>query len=134
MSGLSLIGTGITITDAGLPGTGTVTTVSVASANGLAGTVANATTTPAITLSTSITGILQGNGTAISAATTTGSGAVVLAGAPTFTSTIATAAPAGASAGLWKLGSVVTGAVTPDATKSLFVDVGGVVVKLIVAS
>jgi hypothetical protein len=35
----------------------------------LAGTVANATTTPAITLSTSITGVLKGNGTAISAAT-----------------------------------------------------------------
>ena len=49
-------------------GAGTVTTVSVVSANGLAGTVANATTTPAITLSTSITGILKGNGTAISAA------------------------------------------------------------------
>jgi len=50
-------------------GSGTVTTVSVVSANGLAGTVANATTTPAITLSTSITGVLKGNGTAISAAT-----------------------------------------------------------------
>ena len=50
-------------------GTGTVTTVSVVSANGLAGTVANATTTPAITLSTTITGLLKGNGTAISAAT-----------------------------------------------------------------
>jgi hypothetical protein len=32
--------------------TGTVTSVSVVSANGLAGTVANATTTPALTLST----------------------------------------------------------------------------------
>jgi hypothetical protein len=50
-------------------GSGTVTTVSVVSANGLAGTVADATTTPAITLSTSITGVLKGNGTAISAAT-----------------------------------------------------------------
>jgi hypothetical protein len=39
------------------------------SANGFAGTVANATTTPAITLSTSITGVLKGNGTALSAAT-----------------------------------------------------------------
>lgn len=48
---------------------GTVTSVSVVSANGLAGTVANATTTPAITLSTSITGMLKGNGTAISAGT-----------------------------------------------------------------
>ena len=50
-------------------GAGTVTTVSVVSANGLAGSVANASTTPAITLTTSITGVLKGNGTAISAAT-----------------------------------------------------------------
>ena len=48
---------------------GTVTSASVVSANGFAGTVANATTTPAITLTTSITGVLKGNGTAISAAT-----------------------------------------------------------------
>jgi hypothetical protein len=47
---------------------GTVSSVSVVSANGMAGTVANATTTPAITLSTSVTGVLKGNGTAISAA------------------------------------------------------------------
>jgi hypothetical protein len=50
-------------------GTGSVTTASVVSANGFAGTVANPTTTPAITLSTSISGVLKGNGTAISAAT-----------------------------------------------------------------
>ncbi len=50
-------------------GGGTVTSVSVASANGFAGTVANPTTTPAISVSTSITGVLKGNGTAISAAT-----------------------------------------------------------------
>jgi len=50
-------------------GSGTVTSVSVVSANGFAGTVANSTTTPAITLTTSITGLLKGNGTAISAAT-----------------------------------------------------------------
>jgi hypothetical protein len=48
--------------------TGTVTSASVVSANGFAGTVATATTTPAITLTTSITGVLKGNGTAISAA------------------------------------------------------------------
>lgn len=65
-------------------GSGTVTTVSVVSANGFAGTVANATTTPAITLSTTVTGILSGNGTAISAASTTGSGSVVLATSPTL--------------------------------------------------
>ena len=50
-------------------GTGTVTSVSVVSANGFAGTVATATTTPAITLTTSISGVLYGNGTAIAAAT-----------------------------------------------------------------
>jgi len=47
---------------------GTVTSASVVSANGFAGTVATATSTPAITLTTTITGLLKGNGTAISAA------------------------------------------------------------------
>ena len=74
-------------------GSGTVTGVSVASANGFSGSVANSTTTPSITLSTSVTGLLKGNGTAISAAvsgtdyqapislTTTGSsGAATLVG------------------------------------------------------
>ena len=51
------------------PGSGSVTSTSVVSANGFAGTVATATSTPAITLSTSVTGVLKGNGTAISAAT-----------------------------------------------------------------
>ena len=50
-------------------GSGTVTSASVVSANGLAGTVATATTTPAITLSTTVTGVVKGNGTALSAAT-----------------------------------------------------------------
>jgi len=50
-------------------GTGSVTSTSVVTANGFAGTVATATTTPAITLTTSVTGVLKGNGTAISAAT-----------------------------------------------------------------
>lgn len=66
-------------------GGGSVTSVSVVTANGFAGTVANATTTPAITLTTTVTGVLTGNGTAISAATTTGSGNVVLATSPTIT-------------------------------------------------
>jgi hypothetical protein len=66
-------GTGITITNGAgsitIAGTGgTVTSVSVVSANGFAGTVATSTTTPAITLTTTVTGILKGNGTAISAA------------------------------------------------------------------
>ena len=49
--------------------TGALTSLSVVSANGFAGTVANPTSTPAITLSTTVTGLLKGNGTAISAAT-----------------------------------------------------------------
>lgn len=52
---------------AAAPGSGTVTAVSVVSANGLAGSSSGGAT-PALTLSTSITGVLKGNGTAISAA------------------------------------------------------------------
>lgn len=48
---------------------GTVTSASVVSANWLAWTIANPTTTPALTLSTTVTWVLKGNGTAISAAT-----------------------------------------------------------------
>lgn len=61
--------TGWTLIGGSGGGSGTVTTVSVATANGFAGTVANASTTPAITISTTVTGLLKGNGTAISAAT-----------------------------------------------------------------
>jgi hypothetical protein len=50
-------------------GSGTVTSVSVVPANGFAGTVATPTTTPDITLSTTVTGLIKGNGTSISAAT-----------------------------------------------------------------
>lgn len=65
-------------------GSGTVTSVSVVTANGFAGSVANATTTPAITISTTITGILKGNGTAISAATA-GTDYVTASSTNTFT-------------------------------------------------
>ena len=58
-----------TIAYSGTAGSGTVTKASVVSANGFAGSVATDTTTPAITISTSITGLLKGDGTAISAAT-----------------------------------------------------------------
>lgn len=47
---------------------GTVTSVSVVSANGFAGSVATGTSTPAITITTTQTGVLKGNGTAVSAA------------------------------------------------------------------
>ena len=49
-------------------GGGSVTSVSVVTANGFAGTVATASTTPAITISTNVTGLLKGDGTAVSAA------------------------------------------------------------------
>jgi hypothetical protein len=74
---VSLTGAGTTVVTGTYPNftitsndafVGTVTSVSVVTANGLAGTVATATTTPAITLTTTITGLLKGNGTAISAA------------------------------------------------------------------
>jgi hypothetical protein len=69
---------------------GTVETVAVASANGFAGTSDADPTNPTLTLSTTVTGILSGNGTAISAASTTGTGAVVLETSPTIvTPTIA---------------------------------------------
>lgn len=73
---------------------GTVTSVSVVSANGFAGTVATATTTPAITLSTSQTGLLSGNGTAI-----TGTGItqynVLTAGASNAPNSVAPSATSG---------------------------------------
>ena len=68
-SGKILTTNGTNTSWAAVSGTGSVTSVSVVSANGLAGTVASSTTTPAITLSTTVTGVLKGNGTAISAAT-----------------------------------------------------------------
>lgn len=72
-SGASAVPTFRALVAADIPalpyGTGTVTSVSVVSANGFAGSVATSTTTPAITLTTTITGLLKGNGTAISAAT-----------------------------------------------------------------
>ncbi len=72
---------------------GTVTSVSVASANGFAGSSSGGAT-PALTLSTTLTTpVIAGNGTALIAATTTGTGStVVLSASPTFTGTVTTAA------------------------------------------
>lgn len=77
------------LTDAASGG-GTVTSVSVVTANGFAGTVATSTTTPAITLTTTLTTpVIAGNGTALIAATTTGTGStVVLQGTPTLTTPV----------------------------------------------
>lgn len=49
-------------------GSGTVTSASVVSANGFSGSVATATTTPAITISTTISGMLKGAAGALTAA------------------------------------------------------------------
>lgn len=67
------VGSGLSVTAGGVlsatnTNAGTVTSASVVTANGLGGTVANASTTPAITLTTSVNGIAKGNGTALSAA------------------------------------------------------------------
>ncbi|PYF71474.1 beta strand repeat-containing protein [Pedobacter nutrimenti] len=76
----------ITAATNGVPGGGGgITSVSVTSANGLTGSVANPNSAPNITLGTSVDGILKGSGGAITAATTTGSGAVVLANSPVLT-------------------------------------------------
>lgn len=105
---------------------GTVTSVSVASANGFAGSVATATTTPAITLSTSVTGILSGNGTAISAAPTTGSGSVVLATSPTLvTPDIGAASATSLAASGTVTGSNLSGTNTGDQTITLTGQVTG---------
>lgn len=66
-SGLFAFINGVTIGPYGTGG-GSVTTLSVVTANGFAGTVATATTTPAITISTTVTGALKGNGTGLSQA------------------------------------------------------------------
>ncbi len=84
-TGISTSGTypNFTITNTSPSSGGTVTAVSVASANGFAGTSSGGAT-PALTLTTSITGMLKGNGTAISAGTA-GTDYVAPATATSFT-------------------------------------------------
>ncbi|MGL4252615.1 MAG: hypothetical protein ACRCR2_00965, partial [Fusobacteriaceae bacterium] len=66
----TVAGSVVTVTIAGTGGgPGGVTGVSVATANGLAGVSDLNATNPTLTLSTTVTGLLKGNGTAISAAT-----------------------------------------------------------------
>jgi len=57
---------------------GTVMSVSVVSANGFSGTVATPTTTPAITLETTQTGLLVGNGSSMTGITTSAALAAVI--------------------------------------------------------
>ena len=67
-NGQVLTATGSTAATWQTPTVGTVTSVSVVSANGFTGTSSGGAT-PALTLTTSITGVLKGNGTALSVAT-----------------------------------------------------------------
>jgi hypothetical protein len=63
-----ILGTGLTLNSStGILSSsiGTLTSISVITANGFSGSIANPTTTPAITLSTTITGLLKGDGTSI---------------------------------------------------------------------
>jgi hypothetical protein len=55
--------------DAGSGGGGSISGMSVVNSNGFAGSVATPTTTPAITITTTVSGLLKGNGTGVSAAT-----------------------------------------------------------------
>lgn len=91
-------------------GTGTVSTVSIVSANGVSGTVANATTTPALTIalgaitptSVNASGTVQGSnlsGTNTGDQTITLTGAVTGSGTGSFATTIA-AVPFGVVSGL----------------------------------
>lgn len=66
-------------------GAGGVGSLSFLGTNGFFGTVTNPTTTPTLSLGTSVQGILAGNAGALTAAPTTGSGAVVLSNSPTLT-------------------------------------------------
>lgn len=75
----------VRVSSGGGGGGGTVTSASIVTANGFAGSVATATTTPAITISTTVTGVLKGNGTDINAATN--------ADLPVMTSTVGGAVP-----------------------------------------
>ncbi len=122
-------------------GSGSVTTLSVVSTNGFAGSVANASTTPAITLTTTITGLLKGNGTAISAAsagtdyltpTGNGSGLTALNGTEVTTGTVAaarlpalnaiTAPAADLSLNSFKITSLATPVASTDAATKGYVD------------
>ncbi|WEK18149.1 MAG: hypothetical protein P0Y49_15260 [Candidatus Pedobacter colombiensis] len=71
-------------------GNGSVTSVTVRSLNGFTGTVANPTTTPDITLGTSLLGILKGEAGALKVATTTGAGDIVMSDGPIINNPILT--------------------------------------------
>jgi hypothetical protein len=126
-------------------GGGSVTTVSVVSANGFAGTVADATTTPAITLTTSISGMLKGSASALVAATagtdfsagtsalatgilksTTSTGALTIAVAADFpTLNQSTTGTAGNVTGIVAVANGGTGTTTPSLVAGTNVTISG---------
>ncbi len=65
LNGHAMSGTSLSLTGADV---GALTSLAVTSANGFGGTVANPTSTPAITITTPVVGIMKGNGTGASAA------------------------------------------------------------------
>ncbi len=125
-----------------------VTTANKVGQQGCAGLSSITIGTSTITSGTSGR-VLYDNAGVVGEMTNTGTGTVnVLQNTPTLTTpvigaatgtslavtaTLATGAPAGSSAGLWKLGALQAGAVVVDTTRSVFIDIGGVVYKLIVA-
>ncbi len=107
--------------------TGTVSSVSVVSANGLSGSVANATTTPAITLSTSVTGIVYGTGGSLSAVTI-GSGVSFAGGTLSATGsggTVTSVDVSGGTTGLTTSGGPITSSGTITLAGTLAVANGG---------
>jgi hypothetical protein len=65
-------------------GTGGLSSLSFLGGNGFSGTVTSPSTNPVLSLGTSVQGILAGNAGALTAAPTTGTGAVVLSNSPTL--------------------------------------------------
>lgn len=106
-------------------GSGTVTSVSVVSANGFAGTVATPTVAAAITLTTTVTGLLKGNGTAISAATA-GTDYLTSVGLTMPSAFTVTTSPLTANGTLAVTGAGTTSQyVRGDGTLGIFPSIGG---------
>lgn len=105
--------TGRLLVDMSGGGGGTVETISIATANGFAGTSDGDPADPVLTIETTVTApVLAGNGTAIEAATTTGSGStVVLNTAPVLASTVTIGTPAGTTGAILLRGTT-SGTVT----------------------
>lgn len=101
-----------------------VTSVSVVSANGFAGTVATATTTPAITLTTTVTGLLQGNGTAVTGLAASTSGNVATSNGSTWVSSAPAASASSTVTQVTTNASFYPVFVSGNTTNSYALDVG----------